>query len=247
MTTVAYIRVSTERQTEGNGLEQQHNTIAAWAAAKDIKIDAWAKDAETGMSVDREEIQRLLTLAQAGSLKRLIVDRLDRLGRKLVVIEALYEGFTDAGVEVLCVNHALANDPSGSMVRHIMSAVAEYQRSEWLARMKTCRRVSVAKRGTYGGGGIPYGYLSAGDGRLVIDPSTADLVRRCFALKAAGLSLHGIAAALDGEGFRTKKGTRLHPQQISRILARKDVYAGKSTIQKVTLETGVKAQQPEVI
>ncbi len=247
MRTIAYTRVSTERQTEGNGIEQQRNAIAAWAAATGCTINDWASDAETGMSVDREEIQRLLTAAKAKDFQRLVVDRLDRLGRTVLVIEGLFQEFRAAGVDVLCVNHAIESTPSGSMIRHVMSAVAEYQRSEWLARMKTCKRVAVARKGTYGGGGCPYGYMAVGDGKLVIDERTADLVRRCFALKAQGLSLSGVTRALDSEGFKTRKGTALSVMQISRIIKRKDVYAGMSPVQHVQLEAGVTAQQPEII
>lgn len=247
MRTVGYLRVSTERQTDGAGLDQQKASITAWAEASGVVIDEWASDSETGMVVEREEIQRILGAARLGAVRRLVVDRMDRLGRKLVVIEALYEDFTKAGVEICCVQQPLGAGHNGAMVRQINAAVAQYQRAELLSHMRKCKIQTIARKGTYGGGGAPYGYVSLGNGRLGVDPRGAELVVRAFHHRACGLSLTSIVTALDAEGFRTKKGTRLHPMQVSRILAREDVYRGLKPVHNVTLEDGVKPQHPGVL
>lgn len=244
--TIAYTRVSTERQTEGNGVDQQRASIMAWAMVTPATIDEWCDESESGMLLEREKIQGLLERARRGEFSRLVIDRVDRLGRDLIVFETLYRAFTAAGIEVVAVKEKLDNSPHGNFTRLIFAGLAQLQRAEWLGRMKTCKSNAVTRSGKFGGG-IPYGYRSVGDGKLEVDPKTASLVRRVFELSAAGLGLKRIASELDSEGYRTLKGTRLTGVQVGRILARRAVYDGSAPIQHVALQPGVKPLQPELI
>lgn len=246
MKTIAYMRVSTERQTEGNGVDQQRASIMAWTLMSGGTIDEWAEESESGMLLEREKIQSLLERARAGEFQRLVIDRVDRLGRDVIVFETLYRGFIAAGIEVISVNERLDNTPQGAFTRLLFSGLAQLQRAEWLGRMKTCKSNAVARSGGFGGGSL-YGYKSVGNGRLEEDPKTAALVRRVFELSDRGFGLKKIATELDHEGFRTMKGTRLQAVQVSRILARRAVYQGTATVQHVALQAGVKPQQPELI
>lgn len=236
--TVAYLRVSTEAQTEGNGLEQQRRSICAFAAATGLTIDEWVTDDESGTTEDREGIQALL--ARNGSFT-LVFDRIDRLGRTLLVSESLFGKFANRGVRMVCVAQHLDDSPVGRLTRQIMGAFAEYQRSEMLSRLAAAKRAAKAHRGTYGGGTVPYGFRAVGSGKLAASADDARMVRRCYALaEGQTTSLRAIAARLEAEGFRTRKGTVIAAAQVKRILDRKEVYVGDKNVGNVPLDAGVK-------
>ncbi len=242
---VAYLRVSTERQaSDGNGLPQQRASICAYAALNNITIDEWVIDDETGTTEDREGIQALLKRSETFTL---VFDRVDRLGRTLLVSENLFALFAARGVTLVCVAQQLTDTPMGRLTRQLMGAIAEYQRSEMLVRLSQCKQQAKAKRGTYGGGSVSYGYASAGSGRLVVDSGDAAMVRLCFDLRGQGKTLRGIVETLTEKGYRTRKGTEFYAAQIQRILARGDVYRAKENVGNVPLDAGVRPQQPAIL
>ncbi len=239
MRTVAYIRVSTERQGEdGNGLEQQRRSICAFAAATGLTIDEWVTDDESGTTEDREGIQALLARSDAFTL---VFDRIDRLGRTLMVSESLFGKFAVRGVRQVCVAQHLDDSPTGRLTRQIMGAIAEYQRGEMLSRLAAAKQAAKAKRGTYGGGTVAYGFRSVGGGKLAASADDARMVRRCHELAGTSTaSLRTIAARLADEGYRTRKGTIIQAAQVKRILDRKEVYEGKANVGNVPLDMGVR-------
>lgn len=224
--TAAYIRVSTSKQLDGAGPQQQRNNLLAYAVSKGLHIDEYATDDETGTTEDREHIQRLLKEAQAGTLTLLLVDRLDRLGRKLHVCEGLLAAFNQAGCEVQFVAAAFADNPAGVAMRQMLGVFAEYQRSEWLSRMRQCSKAKAVARGSLHGALAPYGYRIEGN-RCVPDPTETPLVKKIFALSAQKLTLRGICKVLMEEGWKTRKGTYFHHQQVKRILELEQAYRGQ--------------------
>jgi DNA invertase Pin-like site-specific DNA recombinase len=245
--TIGYVRVSTSKQLDGNGPDQQRAAICAWAVANNVKIDDWVTEDESGTKEDREEILKLLERAKAGEIGALVIDRQDRLGRRLVVSENLTQRFAEAGVEVISTVMRLGNAPTDVLVRQIMGSIAEFQRSEWLARMRTCRKIAVTRKGRHSGGKAPLGYKSAGNGKLAEDTKTSPIVRRVFALADADLSIHAITRQLNAEGHRAA-GKEWFPMQVKRIIDRRAFYAGKAPlIEGVAYERGVKPCHPPLI
>ncbi len=161
--------------------------------------------------------------------------------------ETLFASFKQLGVEVRVVGSSFDDSPAGRMLRQVMGVLAEYQRSEWLGRMKQCRKAAAAKKGTSIGGRSLTGYRSVGRGVLAADDRGAAAVARCFALRETGLSLSDVARALDAEGFRNSKGNAFAVTQVARILARADVYRATAHPHAVQLAPGVVPAQPALI
>ncbi len=245
--TIAYMRVSTAAQLEGSGIDQQRASIITWAVSNGVTIDEYITEDETGTTEDREEIRRLQERARNGEFKVLVIDRVDRLGRTLAVCETLFAAFEQLGVDVRVVGSSFDDSPAGRMLRQVMGVLAEYQRSEWLGRMKQCRKAAAAKKGTSLGGRSLTGYRSMGRGQLAADDRSAGAVARCFALREAGLSLSDVARALATEGFRNSKDKPYAVTQVSRILAHADVYRATTHPQSVQLAPGVSPAQPAII
>jgi site-specific DNA recombinase len=244
---IAYVRVSTTAQLEGNGPGQQLADIMAWAKMTGTEIDEVVEEDETGTIEEREQIMLLKARAARGEIRKIIVSQSSRLGRKMWVAEKLWEDFEALDVEMISATEKFDNSPMGIAMRQMASVFAQLNKADMLMRMRTCRRVAVARKGTYMGGNEPYGYSAAGRGQLDVVKPEAVLVARTFELAGLGLTMAGVARLLDEEGFRTRKGTRIAPMQVWRLLQREAVYRGQDTINDVQREPGVKPAQPAVL
>ena len=80
MKTVAYLRVSTDKQAEsGLSLEAQERQVMEWAEAQTIKIDAVCVDAGvSGSAPITNRVGLMEALAHGGNI---VVAKLDRLSR----------------------------------------------------------------------------------------------------------------------------------------------------------------------
>lgn len=241
--TAAYLRVSTEQQLHGAGPMQQRDNLVAYAVQHGIKVDIWATDDETGTTADREKIQWLLSEAREGRLQTLLVDRLDRLGRKMHVCESLYEAFTAAGCQVRFVAAHFENNAAGTLMRQIMSSFAEYQRTELLQRMQQCKRAKAARLGLYSRCITPYGYRLDSTGGMEENPEEAAAVRIAARMRAEGASLRDIATRLHADGFlsRSKRNT-WSATQVKRILDNLPKYRAEQPFVE-----GAEVRQPNII
>lgn len=110
------------------------------------------------------------------------------------------------------------DDPSRKLIRQVLGAVAEYERSMIALRLRSGRK-RKAKDGGYAYGAPPFGFRVV-DGELVPDESEQDTLSRARKLQRSGASIRAIAATLTSEGRRTKRGTRWHPTTVARVLRR---------------------------
>ena len=138
MKVVIYVRVSTGKQVEeGLGLADQEHACRAWARQHGHRVLAVFRD--EGVS-GTKELEHRLGLAEAlaavkdGRAGAIVVYRLDRLARDLVLQEQLLaevwrsgELFSTAGGEANL--HDDPEDPSRRLIRQVLGAVSEYERS----------------------------------------------------------------------------------------------------------------------
>lgn len=192
-----------------------------------IQIDEWYTDMATGMTEEREEIQRLKEMADRGELGTLIIDRIDRLARRASLGLALVEYFEDRGVVVKAAAQFFDESPMGRMMRTVAAGIAEYQRAEWLGRMRACKR-EVARNGRFAGGGIPLGYKKGTTpGALEIDPAGAEEVRTVFSMRSGGRNLSAIAVAMTSSTGRPWTAT-----SVRNVLNRADFYAARAPLHR---------------
>lgn len=224
----AYLRVSTEGQAEdGYGLELQRDAIVRWAKRNGHRITVWCSDAGVSGSLDaleREGLACALGAIESGRAAGLVVAKLDRLARRLTVQEAALAlvwraGGSDFSVDAGEITTDDPDDPMRTAMRQMMGVFAELERATITKRMRDGRRAKQ-ERGGYAGGAPPLGYRAEGKALVPCDEE-ADTVRRILELRAGGASYRQIAAALEAEGRRTKRGAaKWHNHTISRIVER---------------------------
>ncbi len=228
----AYLRVSTDRQAEeGHGLDVQRQAIATWAKVHGYRVTEFLADEGTSGSnglETRVALADALDLVRRKEVSGMVVYRLDRLARDLVLQETLLAEIKRHGGELHSTSAAEAgyigddpDDPSRTLIRQVLGAVSQYERSMISLRLRSGRR-RKAEKGGYAYGAPPLG-MKAEDGELVPDDAEQAALRRILLLKADGSSIRMIARTLTSEGYRTKRGgTTWHPTTVARALERCD-------------------------
>lgn len=229
MKLIAYLRVSTDRQAEkGLGLEVQERSIRAWARTNGHKIVGWYRDegvsGSNGLD-SREGLPDALAELKAGQAEALIVYRLDRLARDLIVQETLLAEVKRMGCVVFSTSAAEdaylvddPDDPSRKLIRQVLGAVAEYERSMIALRLRSGRK-RKAEKGGFAYGSPALGFRAEG-GELVEDDGEQITIKRIHELHRQGVSYRGMADVLAAEGRRPKRSDRWHPESLRRVIAR---------------------------
>ena len=96
--TVAYVRVSTEKQAEkGFSLEVQTEKVRAMAVVQGVELlEVIVDRGESAKSLDRPGMARLLELVARKAIDRVIVAKLDRLTRSVKDLANLLETIREA-------------------------------------------------------------------------------------------------------------------------------------------------------
>ncbi len=228
MKLVAYLRVSTDKQAEqGQGLDVQEQAIRKWARARGHRITLWTRDegisGSNGLDT-RIGLAEALAAVRDREVGALIVYRLDRLARDLTLQESLLAEIRRTGLELFSTSDAEAeflvddpDDPSRKMIRQVLGAVNEFERSMIALRLRSGRR-RKAEKGGFAYGSPPFGFR-AEDGELIPIPDEIDTVDMIRELHGEGRSLREIGIALETAGRPTKRGgTRWHPTTVRSVL-----------------------------
>ena len=132
MRTFMYCRVSTSDQTIGNQL------LEAKAAGYTIEENRVLSEIISGstMAKDRPIFKKLLERMEKGD--RLIVSKLDRLGRNAIDVQTTIQDLSNSGVSVVALNLGVTDltSPSGKLMLTMLAAVAEMERDLIIERTK---------------------------------------------------------------------------------------------------------------
>lgn len=237
MRLVAYLRVSTTEQAEhGLGLEVQEQAIREWAELHgheiaDVFVDAGVSGSN-GLD-DRDALLSAFAALRETEAEALIVYRLDRLARDLILQETLLAEAWSLGCEVLSTANGEANlrddpdDPSRTLIRQVLGAVAQYERSMIVLRLRSGRR-RKHERGGYAYGAPPYGWKAV-SAELVPVPEEQAVIQRLRALRDQGATQRQMADALNADEVATRRPGRWHAATVGRVLRRADLEDAKRT------------------
>jgi DNA invertase Pin-like site-specific DNA recombinase len=209
---VAYFRVSTDRQGKsGLGLEAQRQAVMTYLNGGSWTLVEEFTEIESGKRTDRPELQKALAACKRLKAK-LIIAKLDRLGRNLAFIATLM----DSGVEFIAVDNPHAN----KLTIHILAAVAEHER-EMISERTKAALAAAKRRGTrLGNPNLPEAAKRGTAATKAAARRFAGNVRPIIdEIIAAGATSHNaIAAKLNERNVRTARGGRWSHVQVGAIL-----------------------------
>jgi len=211
----AYLRVSGKGQEAGDGYTRQLQAINRYAAANEIKVVRIFK--ERGVSGekelnDRPALMEMLTALHANGVKKILIERLDRLARLLAVQESIIAELKRHGFELISVEEPdlLKDDPYRVMFRQFQGAISQCEKANIVLKLRGARQRMKARTGRCEGrkpSGAPAGEQA--------------IIARMRELRATGMAYDRIAATLNSECVPTRTpGKRWHGFAVNQIVNR---------------------------
>lgn len=146
--TAIYARVSSKSQD----LAAQIPDLKGWQKAHPREACEWFTDHLSGKTMDRPGFNRMMELVNAGVLKRIVVWRLDRLGRTARGLTALFEELQERGVNLVSLRDALdLSTAAGRLMAHVLASVAVYENEVRSERIRAGISAARAKGKRWGG------------------------------------------------------------------------------------------------
>ena len=146
-TTAIYLRVSHRDQSHASQLPD----LERWAEIHDGRVE-WFKDKFTGKTMNRPGMDHLLESLRSGKLDRIVVWRLDRLGRTTRGLCQLFDELRERKVDLVSLKDGFSLDsPAGRLHARILASVAEYETEVRAERVAAGQAVARRKGKKWGG------------------------------------------------------------------------------------------------
>lgn len=174
-----YLRVSSRSQD----FRSQKPDLARWSKSIEGPT-VWYEDAMTGTTMSRPGWQALWAAVLTGRVSRVVVWRLDRLGRTARGLTELFDELVTRGVGLVSIKDGLdLATPAGRLMAGVLASVAQYETEVRSERQRAGIAAAKAAGATFG--------RPKGTGRAItLTAEKVALVRR---LKAEGSKVASIA------------------------------------------------------
>jgi site-specific DNA recombinase len=189
MKTAIYMRVSTNRQTQAQTIEQQLELLQRHLELQGeprLTENVFRDDGYSGANLNRPGLDRLRDRVKDGTLDRVLITSPDRLARNYVHQMVLVEEWERSGCKVEFLDRPMSQDPHDQLLLQIRGAVAEYERVLIAERMRRGRQMKLKAGALLPWTVPPYGYRSAPDrprdpAGVQIEPAEGAIVQGLFA------------------------------------------------------------------
>lgn len=182
MTTIAiYTRVSSRQQDQ----RSQIHELERWATTQDGPIE-WFTDKASGKDMDRPGWAALWRDVEAGKVSRVVIWRIDRLGRTASGLTQLFDDLIARKIGLFSLRDSLdLETAAGRLMANILASVASYEREIRSERQRAGIQAARARGVKWGGG--------KKGRRLYVTSEQEATVRR---LRAEGMKVAAIARAV---------------------------------------------------
>lgn len=226
MKAILYTRVSTKEQMEGYSLSYQEKLCKEYATKQDWEVlEVFQEEGESAKTADRTQFQKMLDYCSRnkGKIDIVLVHKIDRFSRNSADHHSVRAILARYGVVLRSVSENINESSQGKFMESIYSAVAQYDNDVRAERVREGLKEKV--RQGYWAWIAPIGYTNTPNG-LAIDKETAPYIRKAFEAYAQGnRTVRDLARLFNKWGIRNKKGGKLCPQSVIKILQNK-LYIG---------------------
>ena len=256
MRVAIYARVSTNRQSQTQSLEQQLQRLQEHAQQQGWTVedeDIYRDDGYSGASLNRPGLERLRDRAAWGEIDRVLITVPDRLARHYVHQVLLIEELEQHGGQVEFLDRPMSQDPHDQLLLQIRGAVAEYERSLIAERMRRGRLAKLKAGQLLPWSTPPFGYQVDPDRPrdpqgVRIEPFEAQVVQQIFeGYLEAGGSLRSVARQLTDDRIRTPRGNPHWNTASVRNILKNFTYTGTlyaNRMQQVPAQRRLSALRP---
>jgi len=186
--------------------------------------DCYIDDGYSGTNYNRPDFQRMLDDIEDDKINMVIVKDLSRLGRNYIMTGQYTDiYFPDRGVRFIALNDGIDTINADNDIAPFKNILKEMYAKDLSKKTRTAIRAKK-QRGEYVASYAPYGYKKDPDNknRLVVDETSAAVVRRIYEMCKSGKGSKLIAKALNTDGvlspssYRLEAGLRGYKQEKSR-------------------------------
>lgn len=230
---VAYCRVSTASDEQLISLDTQKahyedyiKSNAEWEFA-----GIFYDEGITGTKKEcRDGLNSLVAACEKGLVNMIITKSISRFSRNTTDCLELVRKLISLNVTVIFEKE---NINTGSMESELMLSILSSLAESESVSISENNKWSIQKRfqnGTFIISYPPYGYTNV-DGKMVVVPEQAVVVRQMFEDTLAGKSTHAIAKELNDRGIASKRGGKWTPGTVNAII-RNEKFTGDVIFQK---------------
>lgn len=149
--------------------------------------------------VDRQAFGEMLSLAGPATATTFVVERADRIARDLVVSEVLLKAAREAGITIFDaaaeMDLTADVDPARVLIRQIFGALAQFEKSSMVKKLRAARDRMRAEQGR-----------CEGPKPLEDTPAGLAVVKQIVDLRNRGFSLGNIKSELESKGILSPSG-----------------------------------------
>ena len=247
-----YARVSSDQQAKNNTIGSQIESLREKIEADGEKLTKemmFVDEGASGAILIRPELERLRDMASLGLIDRLYILSPDRLSRKYAHQVLLLEEFSDSGVDVRFLNHAIGKTPEEELLLQMQGMISEYERAKIMERNRR-GKLHRAKGGSVNVlSNAPYGYryirkqLDGAPAQYVISLPEASTVRQIFPWSGVErLSIGEVCRRLGEAEIETKTGKTYWDRSVVWEMLQNPAYIGTAAYGK----TRTRALRPRV-
>ncbi len=236
----AYARVSTDSEDQESSYEAQctHYTSMINDDPTFSFAGLYADEGISGTSLkNRDGFNRMIADCEAGKIDVVYTKSISRFARNTVDCLNAIRKLKALGVEVVFEKEGIRTlDAKGEVLVTIMASLAQQESGSLSQNVTMGLRYRMAE----GHGTLNYnrflGYTKSQDGKLVVVPEEAEVVRRIFREYLEGFSTKAIVRHLNEDHIRTPTGKDAwHPSTITSMLGN-EKFAGDLLLQKYYTE-----------
>lgn len=232
----AYCRVSTEfeEQESSYDVQVEHYTTYINSNPEWELVEVYADDGITGTNTKkRDEFNRMIEDCKAGKIDMILTKSISRFSRNTVDCLKYTRELKALNIAVFFEKENINTlDAKGEVLMTIMAALAQQESESLSANV----RLGIQFRNQQGKVQVNHnrflGYTKDEDGKLIIVPEEAEIVRRIYAEYMDGASFLQIKRNLEADGIRNGAGNKKwHESNIKQILTN-EKYIGDALLQK---------------
>lgn len=225
----SYIRVSGRGQVGGEGPDRQRESISAFCQNKAQLIGEFFEAGVSGTveGMDRPKFSEMIEAIECRRLNGeeiagIVVERLDRLARDLMIQEMLLSECRKRAISVYSADNdwsdisSDAGDPTRKLIRQVMGALAEWEKSQTVLKLRKARQAVKRKTGRCEGR-KPYG----------VTPEEQAILKVLQIFVRPEHTIQEVADILNQEGLRTRFGTEWNRKSAFRIMKVAGVWTRK--------------------
>lgn len=232
----AYCRVSTDNEEQATSYESQIAHYREFISSNPdwVLVDVYADEGISATSTkNREEFNRMIQDCKNGLIDMILTKSISRFARNTVDCLNYIRDLKAMNIPVFFEKESINTlDAKGEVLLTIMASLAQ-QESESLSK-----NVKIGMQYRFQQGKVMVnarcfmGYDKDENGKLIVNPGEAEIIKRIFREYLEGASCQRIAKGLERDGILTARGNpRWHDSTVRTILEN-EKYMGDALLQK---------------